>query len=82
MKCAQPLATAWAKLLNLQHVIQDRSIPDGAPEPKELPDAMVLLKADEELNLSAVISDMQLVLEILGMVNIQTVQKHHLDLKY
>ena len=82
LKCAQPLSSAWAKLLNLQHIIQERSIPEGEPQSDELPDGMVPLKGDDKLNLSAVIRDMQLGLEILGMANVQAVQKHHLDLKY
>ena len=63
-------------------MIQERSIPEGTSEPDELPDTMVPLKGDDELNLSAVIRDMQLGLEILGMANVQAIQKHLLDLKY
>ena len=60
-----------------------RSIPEGSLELEDLPDAMVPLTDDEDdLNLSAVIHDIQLGLEILSMASVQAVQKCCLDLKY
>ena len=77
-KAAQPLVCAWHQLAELEFAIKQDQDPT-----KDVEDAMVPLSKDgEDMNLSSVICDLKLGIKCIGLINMQCVQKRHLDLQY
>ena len=77
-KAAQPLVCAWHQLAELEFSIQQEQDPT-----KDIEDVLVPLSPEgDNINLSSVIRDLKLGLKCLGLINMQCVQKRHLDLQY
>ena len=77
-KAAQPLVCTWHQLAELEFAIQQDQDPT-----KDIEDAMVpLSNKGENMSLSSVICDLKYGIKCIGLINMQCVQKRHLDLQY